>query len=166
MARTRSAYARLIELLDTNDADFRTIRHKREGCTEAVSSLRGNELAAAAKCMVVMVKISKRDKAYVLAVVPGDRRVDLAAVKAMKHGIYAGVAHPDIAERLSGCTVANLVPFSWDADLEVVVDPAVYEHDEIYFNAGRLDRSIALAASDHRRIANAVEQTISLPPET
>ena len=33
------------------------------------------------------------------------------------------------------------------------VDPALLEHDEIYFNAARLDRSLALKTSDYAAIA-------------
>ena len=54
------------------------------------------------------------------------------------------------------------MPFSWNDDLELVVDPALYQHDEIYFNAGRLDRSLAISAPDHKRIADATEVPISI----
>ncbi len=54
-----------------------------------------------------------------------------------------------------------MLPFSWNPELELVVDPALYGHDEIFFNAGRLDRSIALATDDYRRIAKPTEATIS-----
>src|SRR5215204_4246270 len=94
-------YARLIALLDEHGAQYRLIDHEPEGRTEVVSPLRGNALAQAAKCMVVMVKIGKKVTKYVLAVVPGDTRVDLQAIKALLGGTYVSFASPDIAERLS-----------------------------------------------------------------
>ncbi|WP_420823490.1 YbaK/EbsC family protein [Streptomyces natalensis] len=48
-----------------------------------------------------MVKLGKKTKRHVLAVVPGDRRVDLGAVKALLGGSYAGFATPEVAERLA-----------------------------------------------------------------
>jgi Ala-tRNA(Pro) deacylase len=158
-----SAYRRLIDLLDLNGASYRLIDHEPEGRTEIVSPMRGNDLAAAAKCMIVMVKITKKQKVHVLAVVPGDRRVDLAALKALEHGTYAGFAAPEIAEDLSGCEVGTVLPFAFDDRLELVVDAHMYDHDVIFFNAGRLDRSVALAAADYRRIAAGRTATISLP---
>lgn len=161
MARSRKAYDRVIELLDTSSADFRTLDHPREKSTDVVSSMLGCDRAAFVESAVVMVKISKNEKVYVLAVVPGDRETDFGAIKAMRGGSYAGHAHPDIARRLSGCVSGTEVPFSWDPELVVVVDPLVYDHDEIYFHAGRPDRAVALVADDHRRIAQAAEHSIS-----
>ena len=163
MSDTDLAYRRLIHILDDSEASYRIIDHEPEGRTDIVSPLRGNELAAAAKCMVVMVKITRKQKVYVLAVIPGDRRVDLGAIKAMKNGTYVGFAKPEIAERLSGCVMGTVVPFTWSDELELVVDPDIYDRDEIFFNAGRLDRSLALKAVDHRRIAKATEMSISVP---
>jgi len=67
-------YDRLIDLLDRHGARYRLIDHPAEGRTEIVSGYRGNDLSAAAKCMIVMVKVGKKVTRYVLAVVPGDAR--------------------------------------------------------------------------------------------
>lgn len=93
-------YNRLITLLDQQKAHYRLIGHEPEGRTEIVSPMRGNGLAQAAKCMVVMVKLGKKVTKYVLAVVPGDTRIVLNAVKALFNATYVSFATPDIAERL------------------------------------------------------------------
>jgi Ala-tRNA(Pro) deacylase len=36
---------------------------------------------------------------------------------------------------------------------ELIADPALLDSDELYFNAGRLDRSVALASQDYIRLA-------------
>ncbi|SDK19708.1 Ala-tRNA(Pro) deacylase [Streptomyces indicus] len=146
-------YTKLIGLLDERGARYRVIEHEPEGATEAVSALRGNTLAQAAKCIVVMVKVTKKTKAYVLAVVPGDRRVDLGAVKALLGGVYAGFADTEAAERLAGSVSGTILPFSFDPELQLVVDPALLEQDELFFNAARLDRSLALRTADYVAIA-------------
>ncbi|MBY8878334.1 YbaK/EbsC family protein [Actinacidiphila acidipaludis] len=150
---THAQYDRLIALLDEQGAQYRTIDHAPEGATEVVSELRGNTLAQAAKCIVVMVKVGKKVTRYVLAVVPGDRRVDIGAVKALLEGTYASFASRDIAERLAGSVSGTVLPFSFDERLELVVDPDLLVHDEIFFNAARLDRSLALSVKDYLRIA-------------
>jgi Ala-tRNA(Pro) deacylase len=152
-----------VELLDRHGATYRLIDHEPEGRTDVVSGMRGNPLAAAAKCIVVMVKIDKKRRRHVLAVVPGDRLVDLDAVKHLYNGRYAGFADTETAELLSGCETGTILPLSWTDELEVVVDPDLYVHDTIYFNAARLDRSIAMASADHRRIVAPVEAVISKP---
>ncbi|MCW2919833.1 MAG: hypothetical protein JWN52_7901 [Actinomycetia bacterium] len=152
--RAATAYDRLIDLLDQGGAGYRLIDHAPEGRTELVSELRGNTLAQAAKCIVVMVKLGKKTKRHVLAVVPGDRRVDLGAIKQLLGGTYAGFATPHIAEELAGSVSGTILPFSFHPDLELVVDPELLEHKEIYFNAALLDRSIALPTSDYQSLAH------------
>lgn len=147
------AYDRLVALLDAEGAAYRLIDHAPEGRTEVVSPLRGNPLAAAAKCIVLMVKLGKKTTRHVLAVVPGDARLDIGAVKALLGATYAAFASADVAEELAGSMVGTVLPFALDPRLELIADPGLLEHDELYFNAGRLDRSMALRTRDYVRIA-------------
>lgn len=150
---TSDTYSHLITWLDAQMVPYRLIDHAPEGRTEVVSPLRGNALAQAAKCLVLMVKLGKKVTRYVLAVVPGDARVDLPAVRALLGGTYVAFASPEIAERLAGSPPGTVLPFSFTTELEVVVDPSLLENDEIYFNAARLDRSMALKARDYAAVA-------------
>jgi Ala-tRNA(Pro) deacylase len=87
-------------------------------------------------------------------VVPGDARVDLAALKAMAGGTYVSFATPAKAEALAGSVSGTILPFSFHPDLELIVDPGLLAHPEIYFNAARLDRSMALNTADYARVAD------------
>ncbi len=143
------AYSQLISYLDQHRAQYRLIDHAPEGRTDIVSPMRGNSLSQAAKCIILMVKIGKKVTKYVLAVVPGDARVDLNAVKALLTGTYISFASPEIAEKLAGSAAGTILPFTFSTDLELIVDPALLENTEIYFNAARLDRSMVLKTSDY-----------------
>lgn len=146
-------YDRLIADLDAAGARYRLIDHAPEGRTDLVSALRGHDVAQAAKCLIVMVKIGKKRTRYVLAVVPGDARLDLQAVKSLLGGSYVAFAAQDKAEELAGSQAGTILPFSYHPRLEVIADPALLDSPELYFNAARLDRSVALAADDYRRLA-------------
>ncbi len=150
---TEDTYTRLISLLDEHHAQYRLIDHAPEGRTEVVSPLRGNRLSQAAKCIVVMVKLGKKVTKYVLAVYPGDARLDLNALKSLLGGTYVSFASPDIAERLAGSVAGTILPFSFSPELELIVDPSLLENDELFFNAARLDRSMALRTKDYADIA-------------
>ena len=84
---------------------------------------------------------------------PFDARVDLQAVKALMRGTYVAFASSDIAERLAGSVTGTILPFSFNPELELIVDPSLLENDEIYFNAARLDRSMVLKTSDYVAVA-------------
>ncbi|MFB9831735.1 YbaK/EbsC family protein [Actinoallomurus acaciae] len=153
VASAPARYDRLVADLDAAGARYRLIDHAPEGRTDLVSALRGHDVAHAAKCLVVMVKIGKKRTRYVLAVVPGDARLDLQAVKALLEGTYATFASRDRAEDLAGSVSGTVLPFSYDPRLELIADPSLLDAPELFFNAARLDRSIALATDDYVRVA-------------
>lgn len=45
------------------------------------------------------------------------------------------------------------LPFSYCPQLELIADPRLLRFGELFFNAGRLDRSVALVTEDYLRIA-------------
>ncbi|MEV8591244.1 YbaK/EbsC family protein [Streptomyces sp. NPDC051180] len=156
-----ATYEKLLALLDERGAAYRVIEHAPEGATEAVSALRGHTPGQAAKCIIAMVKIGKKEKRFALVVVPGDRRIDLAAVKALYGGTYVSFASPEIAEELAGSPSGTILPFAFDERLDLFVDPGLLVHEEFYFNAARLDRSLALSAKDYTAIAEPRVERVS-----
>jgi Ala-tRNA(Pro) deacylase len=165
MTQSSAAYQVLVSMLDAAGARYRVLDHAPEGRTEVVSALRGNTLAAAAKCLVVMVKLDKRTSRYYLAVVSGDARVDLAALRQLAGGTYSSFASTEKAEALAGSVSGTILPFSFHPDLNLVVDPGLLRHDEIFFNAGQLDRSLALDTQDYVRLSNPQIQPIAAAPD-
>jgi len=153
MNSQHSTYEALIELLDKHKASYRLIDHAPEGQTDLVSGMRGHHPSEAAKCIIVMVKIGKKQKKFVLAVVPGDKRVSLAAIKQLFNGTYVGFASSDVAEELAGSVSGTVLPFSFNPELELIADPTLLKNATLYFNAARLDRSLALDTSDYTAIA-------------
>ncbi len=159
---SHDTYKKLIAFLDKHHASYRLIDHEQEGRTEIVSGMRGNVLAAAAKCIVMMIKKGKKEKKYVLGVVPGDAKMDLNAVKQLFGGSYASFADQNIAEELSGCVAGTILPFTFNSELELIVDPQLLKHEEIFFNAARLDQSLALKTSDYVKMTKPRLEEIAL----
>jgi Ala-tRNA(Pro) deacylase len=148
-----STYDDLIALLEKHGADYTLIDHAPEGSTEAVSAMRGNAPGHAAKCLMLMVKLDRRTRRYVLAVVPGDRQLDLAAVTSRYNARYAGFCDTPTAERLARSVTGTVLPFAWDDEVDLLVDPDLLRAPRLWFNAARLDRSVSLATADYERIA-------------
>ncbi|MGP3992106.1 YbaK/EbsC family protein [Streptomyces sp. 3N207] len=157
-------YRRLISLLDDTATPYRLIDHVPEGTTGTVSALRGHPVSQAAKCLVLRAKLDRRTTRHVLAVVPGDRRVDLDAVRGLFAARYVGVSDAATAERLARAVPGTVLPFSFDPDLELVADPEVVTQSQLYFNAARLDRSLAIAGPDYEKLAQPRVEKIAGPP--
>jgi len=162
---SEDTYTQLIAFLDQHNARYRLIDHAPEGRTEIVSPMRGNALSQAAKCIIMMVKVGKKVTKYILGVIPGDARVDLNVVKALMQGAYISFASSDIAEKLAGSVAGTILPFSFNPELELIVDPSLLKNDEIYFNAARLDRSMALNTSDYMALSKPRIEQIIVPME-
>ena len=103
--------------------------------------------------MVIRLQTSKRGRRHCLAVLPGNRRIDLARLSQECGVRGATLAPPEVAEELTGCVTGAIPPFSFDAELPLIVDPELLENDEIVFNAGRLDRSIRIDTRTYVEVA-------------
>jgi Ala-tRNA(Pro) deacylase len=156
-------HQKLVDLLTREAASFRVIEHIPEGRTELIAQIRGNRLEQAIKSMVVQVRYGRKDNRYYLANVPGDRRVDLAAIASQLGALSAAFAARDKAEALAGCVIGSIPPFSFDEQLLVLADPAIQQNQEVVFNAGRLDRSIFMRMDDYIRIARPRLMSIASP---
>ncbi|WP_405359013.1 YbaK/prolyl-tRNA synthetase associated domain-containing protein [Kitasatospora sp. NBC_00085] len=141
-------YHRIMTMMSSSGTPFRLIHHRPEGRTAEASEMRGHTLRQAAKCIVVRTRTAGSPPRHSVVVVPGDRRVDLEAVTHHLGGDRTAFADQRTAERLTRCRSGSIVPFVFDQDLELLADPALLEPEEIFFNAARLDRSLAVAPAD------------------
>ncbi|CAL9615069.1 hypothetical protein SUDANB95_05678 [Actinosynnema sp. ALI-1.44] len=159
-----TSYEELLARLTAGGARYRLIHHAPEGVTSPASRLRGHPLSQAAKCIVARVKHGKKVNRFVLAVVPGDRLVSLEALRELWGGTYVSFATRETAEELSGCVSGTIIPFTFRDDLELVVDRTLLEEPEMFFNAARLDVSVALDTADYARLARPRVEDIAGAP--
>lgn len=159
-------HQRLIALLDSNDARYRIIEHEAEGRSEEISRIRGNDPAQAMKAIVASVRGGGLGKRNAMAIIPGNRRLDMKAFLAHVGAQKGRFAEPELATELTGCVMGAIPPFSFRKDLPLVVDGAFKNWDEVAFNAGRLDRSVFLAFEDYRKIVDPVFAPLSAAPES
>jgi Ala-tRNA(Pro) deacylase len=119
-------YERLLSLLDSRGAEYRLIHH--------VPALPDRWRARVVTCTVV-----RTSGGLVLAVVPGGARVSFGVpVPARRAAMLTGYH--------------TLVPFSFRADLPVVVDRNLLSEQEILFSARR-DVTVGVATADYVRLA-------------
>lgn len=141
-------FDRLVALLTDAKARFRVIEHEAEGRSEKISVIRGNRPDQAAKAMVLDVRGGGGGRRHVLAILPGNRKLDFAAVAGLFEARKCGFASPETAQEITGCAMGAVPPFSLDPALAVVVDEDLLANDTLFFNAGRLDRSMELDTRD------------------
>lgn len=146
-------FDRLVALLSEAEAKFRVIEHEAEGKSEAISAIRGNRPEQAAKAMVLDVRGGGGGKRQVLAILPGSARLDFDAVAALFEARKCGFASPETAQVLTGCVMGAVPPFALNPALSIVVEEDLLANDTLFFNAGRLDRSMELDTRDWMAVA-------------
>jgi Ala-tRNA(Pro) deacylase len=91
-------FEKLVALLSEAQAKFRVIEHEAEGRSEKISVIRGNRPEQAAKAMVLDVRGGGSGRRNVLAILPGNRKLDFAAVAKVFEARKCGFASPQSAE--------------------------------------------------------------------
>ena len=146
-------FDKLVALLGEAKAKFRVIEHEAEGKSAEISAIRGNRPDQVAKAMVLDVRGGGGGRRHVLAILPGSRKLDFAAVATLFEARKCGFASPETAQELTGCVMGAVPPFALNPSLTVVVDEDLLANETLFFNAGRLDRSMELDTRDWLAVA-------------
>jgi Cys-tRNA(Pro)/Cys-tRNA(Cys) deacylase len=101
------------------------------------------------------------DGAFVLAVVPVDRELDLKRLATAAGGHRAVIAEPAQAERATGYVVGGISPLGARRPLPVVVDVSALDHETVFVSAGRRGLQLELAPVDLVRLCSAISAQIA-----
>ncbi len=135
------ALASLTEYLDTHNILYTVITH-----SPGLTHISGKEIAK-----TVMVKL---DGKLVMAVLPANFHVDLAALKrALKAKTVELASEDDFKFRFSDCETGAMPPFGNLFGLPVFAEENLSRDKEIAFNAGTHRELIRMAWDDFKRLA-------------
>jgi Cys-tRNA(Pro) deacylase len=95
------------------------------------------------------------DGAYVLALVPGDRRADEGKVAVAAGAGEARVARAHEVTHATGFEPGAVAPFPQRAVARTVMDRTLLQHEVVWVGAGSPAHMAAIAPADLQRLANA-----------
>jgi Cys-tRNA(Pro)/Cys-tRNA(Cys) deacylase len=95
------------------------------------------------------------DGAYVLALVPGDRRADESAVAAAVGASEVRVAKPDEVVHATGFEPGAVAPFPQRAVTQTLMDSSFFAHEEVWVGAGTSSHMASLRPSELLRLSGA-----------
>lgn len=110
----------------------------------------GCELAQIVKTLVLVC-----DGAYVLALVPGDRRLDEAAAAAAVPAELVRTARPEEVVHATGFMPGAVAPFPQRAVTLALIDSSLLRHQTVWIGAGSPSHVAGLGPSDLQRLARA-----------
>lgn len=110
----------------------------------------GCDLAQIVKSLVLVC-----DGAYVLVLVPGDRRADERAVAELLGASEVRVAKADEVLHATGFEPGGVAPFPQRAVTQTLMDGSLLRHEVVWIGAGTPSHMAALAPSELARLAGA-----------
>jgi prolyl-tRNA editing enzyme YbaK/EbsC (Cys-tRNA(Pro) deacylase) len=150
------------ELLDKEQLKYKFFEHEAVRTSEEANKLRPDyKLKQGAKAMIVRIK-KDREKSYAMLVLPGDKRFDNRKAKqalGVKDITFA--SEEEVTEITRGIKLGGVPPFGNLFKLKVIVDPSLFENEEIIFNCGDKQASIAMKSEDYKKIVKPIVEIIT-----
>jgi Ala-tRNA(Pro) deacylase len=135
---------RIQEKLTAAGITFGVLHHAPVYTSEEAAAVRGVPLCTGAKALVV-----KAGEAFVLLVVPADRKLDSKKARASLSVKGLRFASREEVEQLTGLTPGSIPPFGSLFGLPTCCDPALAHNEQINFNAGDHSVSVSMRCADY-----------------
>jgi Ala-tRNA(Pro) deacylase len=142
-----SVFERLHGRLQQGGAAFTVLRHEPVYTSEQAAAVRGVPLASGAKALVL-----KAGEAFVMAVVPADRKLDSRKARAALGVKGLRFASREEVEQLTGLQPGSIPPFGSLFGMPTYCDPALADNPSINFNAGDHAVSVQMPYADYVRL--------------
>lgn len=149
---------RAIQFLKQRRFSFEVVHYEHvEKGAEFAARATGFPLERTVKTLVVDIG----PKRYALALVSGDRQLDMKRLARALSVKRAEMADALTAERITGYHVGGISPFGIRQPLPVVLDEEIIELDEVLINAGQRGAMLRMSPLDIRTALNCVVAAVS-----
>ena len=136
---------RAIVYLEKRKIPFEVVKyaHREKGAEFAAGAI-GFALEQTIKTLVVQLDRST----YCLALMPGDRQLDLKALAKVLNVKRTTMADTAAAQRLTGYLVGGISPFGTKQKLPVIAQAGIDVFDEVLINAGQRGTMLKMSPRD------------------
>lgn len=140
---------KILELLDAHNVEYKLYEHRIAANYDDYDEIaketgwEGTESKAA---------VMKAGEGFVVYFTVQGSRVDTKAMKAFTGSKKLRMATGEELEEKFGATPGNAYPFGFDADVPIVVDPQVYDHEWLLLSPCRPDQTVQVRGSQLRPV--------------
>ena len=132
------------KLLESNGMKYDILEHAPVYTSEQAAKARGVDLMSGVKALVL-----KTDKgSFVMALVSGDKKVDLKRLAKILGKKKLNLARPSEVLKTTGCTVGSVHPFGNITGLQTYMDRQILKNKKVEFSAGLHTISMAMDTQD------------------
>ena len=152
---------KLLGFLEANKVKFQTYFHP--ACRTSVESSAARQSAGApeaigAKALLVKMNLVSGEEKFYLLILPGPLRIDEKLLKATVPNLkrFRFAYADELGLVLDGLVPGSVPPFGniiFSKLDDMIIDQKIFDYPYIGFNAGCLEKSIVMEASEYRRIS-------------
>ena len=145
----------LKEYLDMNDFSYEVIEH-----LPATSSMRSAQEAHVPGDRVAKPILLGDDDSYLLAVIPASHRLDIDRLnQVMARGLVI-MNRNELEATFVDCESSAIPPTGELYGVDTIIDPALLEKDDVYFESGDHTQMIHMSGEDFRRLVDHAQKHI------
>lgn len=146
-------YEKIVKTLKENNVEYQEHHHEPVRTSEEAAKVRNSKLSEGAKALIFTTGTG-----YIMAVVPGDERVNTDAMKINYGFNKLKMTSPEEAQQVSGAEVGGVPPFGnlFVNPIPVYAEKSLLNNEYIEFNAGDRSISIRMKASDWKNLVNPI----------
>ncbi|MCG8652482.1 MAG: YbaK/EbsC family protein [Pirellulales bacterium] len=141
----------LQQYLDDQGIEYDTITHKQTGCSADTADASQVSCDCLAKGVVV-----KRNKGYLLAIVPASRQVELDELGRWLKQPVDLASEQELGDLFHDCDVGAVPPVGAAYGLRAVVDERLDQQQDVYFEAGDHRTLVHLSGAEFHRLMEKV----------
>ncbi|MDO8460905.1 MAG: YbaK/EbsC family protein [bacterium] len=145
----QNPYESIISVLKSNNITYEELEHEPVYTSEQAARIRGLSLREGAKSLLLKTK----DR-FVLAVLPGDKRLDSKKLKKKLSVKDLRFATPDEVKEIMGCEIGACYPFGNIIGIKPIVDQILAKNAFISFNPAVHNKSIKMKWIDYKNLVN------------
>jgi len=138
-----SPYQKIVKLLKTNDIFYQDTEHEPVYTSAQAAEIRGISASQGAKALLL-----KCESGFILALLPGDRKLDSRKLKDLLNVKGLRFAFPKEVKDIMGCEIGACYPFGNLINLPTYADNYLSTNDTVSFNPGVHTRSIEMKWKD------------------
>lgn len=144
-------FAAITNVLEESGIQYELLEHDPVHTSEQAAQVRGMSMETGAKSLLL-----KTQHGFVLAVIQGDKRLDMKKFMAHSAGSKKPrFATPEEVEEQMGCQVGACYPLGNLVNLRTILDEPFSRQESISFNPGVHDKTIKLQMNDYLDLAGA-----------
>ena len=145
---------RVVNYLVEQDADYDVLAHPHSS-----SSLETAQSAHVPGDMIAKSVVLEDDGGYLLAVLPASCRVDLAQLHRQTRRRLGLATEQELEALFNDCEPGAVPPFGSVYQMDTIVDEALAEQSDIYFEAGDHEQLVHVSAETFEALMGDAQHT-------